>query len=52
MGNRSAFTRLFRHLDAPKLKAWYKNFVHRKNRRNARQNPEHRDKKLNPWDID
>lgn len=34
------------------LKRWYKKLIHRKNRRAARQDHLHRDKKLNPWDVD
>jgi hypothetical protein len=44
--------RLFRYLKAPKLKRWYKRLVCKRNRRKARLNPESKDKKLNPRDID
>jgi hypothetical protein len=49
----TGWQRTMRWLDAPALKRWYKKLVHRRNRRQAKQNPEEaRDKKLNPWDID
>jgi len=50
--NRTAWTKLFRHLKAPKMKSWYKKTIHRANRRKAKQNPDNIDKKLNTWDID
>lgn len=35
-----------------KVKKWYKKHIHRWNRRKANQDPEHRNKKLDAWDID
>jgi hypothetical protein len=48
----TGWRRTMRHLDAPNLKRWYKDFVHKRNRRAAKQNPNSIDKKLDPWAID
>ncbi len=39
-------------LSGTDIKRWYKLFVHRRNRRKAKQNPNYKNKPLNPWDID
>jgi hypothetical protein len=39
-------------LKAANLKRWYKKLTHRRNRRNAKRNPESRDKLLDPRAID
>jgi hypothetical protein len=48
----NSWKRVAQMLNAPKLKRWYKKLVHRRNRRAAKQNPDAKDKRLNPWDID
>jgi hypothetical protein len=49
-----AWKRTTRMLRAPNLVRWYKKYIHRKNRRNAKRNvgKEPTDKKLDPWAID
>jgi hypothetical protein len=39
-------------LKAPNLKRWYKKLVHRRNRHKAKENPESKDRPLDPWAID
>ncbi len=48
----TGWRRTMRHLDAPALKRWYKKYIHRRNRRQAKRNPEARDFPLDPWAID
>jgi hypothetical protein len=48
----TGWKRLFRHMDAPGLKRWYRKYIHRKNRRAARLDPLSTDKKLDPWEVD
>ena len=38
--------------DFAKVKRWYKKWLHRRNRRKAKQNPEAQDKRLDPWELD
>ncbi len=48
----NSWKRVAQMLDAPKLKRWYRKLVHHRNRRAAKQNPESKDKPLDPWAID
>ena len=48
----TAFRKAARRIDAPKYLRWYKKYIHRKNRRKAKTNPEAIDKKLDAWEID
>lgn len=48
----TSWQRLFRHMEAPGIKRWYKTLIHRKNRRAAKRDPDFKDKKLDPWAID
>jgi len=52
MGRQDGWKRTTRMLDASKLKKWYKRLIHRKNRRKAKQDPNSKDKPLDPWAID
>jgi hypothetical protein len=51
-----AWKRTTRMLKAPNLVRWYKKYIHRKNRRNAKalvnKGKEPIDKRLDPWAID
>ncbi|MFA5344729.1 MAG: hypothetical protein WC315_00405 [Candidatus Omnitrophota bacterium] len=53
----TGWQRTMRWLDAPALKRWYKKFVSRRNRRQAKEktrqgDDDFRDKPLDPWAID
>lgn len=48
----TSWKRLWARLEAPKFKRWYKKYVHRKNRRKAKNDPTYRDKPLNPREVD
>jgi hypothetical protein len=52
MGRSNGWKELSKYFEAPNVKRWYKKLIHRKNRRAAKQNPEAKDKKLDPWAID
>ncbi len=52
MSQQNAWKRTCRKLGAPNLKRWFKKLLHRKNRRKAKQDPESKDKPLDPWAID
>lgn len=57
MGKRTARLSQFARLTFLESKKWYKQLVHRRNRRKANQaTPEQldtlKDKRLNPWDLD
>ena len=52
MGSPNSWRRVGRMLSGTSVKRWYKKLIHRKNRRDARRDPEHRDKRLDPWAID
>lgn len=47
-----SWKRTTRACDAPKAKRDFKKALHRKNRRNAKQNPESQDNRLDAWAFD
>jgi hypothetical protein len=52
MSQSNSWKRTSRIFSGTNLKRWYKKFVHRRDRRKAKQNPENRDKPLDPWELD
>lgn len=52
MSRSNSWKRTAQMLGAASLKRWYKKWLHRRNRRKAKQNPYHKDEPLDPWAID
>ena len=50
--HRTYFSRVASLTKATKFKKWYKKYIHRINRRKAKQNPEAIDKRLDGWEFD